>query len=142
MCAVLSMEEQRRRGDRALANQNVVVIVDDDPGTLRGLKRLLGKHGYESLLFESAKAFESCNDFDGAICIVLDIQLDGISGIEVRYRLIDAGISLPVIYMTANDSDTIRAAAIKSGCVAYLTKPFSAKSLISSIERVAAGQIH
>jgi FixJ family two-component response regulator len=142
MCAVLSMEEQRRRGDRALANQNVVVIVDDDPGTLRGLKRLLGKHGYDSLLFESAEAFESCNDLDGAICIVLDIQLDGISGIEVRYRLIDAGISLPVIYMTANDSDTIRAAAIESGCVAYLTKPFSAKSLISSIERVAAGQIH
>jgi CheY-like chemotaxis protein len=58
----------------------------------------------------------------------------------VRHRLIDAGISLPVIYITANDSEAVRAAAVESGCIAYLTKPFAAKSLIEPIERVAAAR--
>jgi FixJ family two-component response regulator len=125
-----------------LSNQGLVFVVDDDAGILKGLKRLLKQHGYDSALFDSAEAFESCDDFEGAICIVLDIQLNGVSGIEVRYRLIDAGISLPVIYITANDSDAIRAAAVESGCIAYLTKPFSAKSLIEPIARVAAARVH
>jgi len=111
-----------------LSNQGLVFVVDDDVGILKGVKRLLKQHGFDSTLFASAEAFENCDDFDAAICIILDIQLDGVSGIEVRYRLIDAGISLPVIFITANDSDAVRAAAVESGCIAYLTKPFAARS--------------
>ena len=122
-----------------LSKQKLVYVVDDDPGILKGLKRLLREHGYDSLLFQSAKAFQDHHDFAGAICIVLDIQLEGESGIEVRYQLTEAGVSLPVIYITANDSDTIRAAAMESGCIAYLTKPFPARSLIETIERAAVG---
>jgi len=122
-----------------LSNRKQVFVVDDDPGVLRGLKRLLREYGYDSLLFQSANAFQAHNDFGRAICVVLDIQLDGVSGIEVRCRLTEAGISLPVIYITANDSDVVRMAAMESGCIAYLTKPFPAKSLIEPIERAAAG---
>jgi FixJ family two-component response regulator len=125
-----------------VSNQGLVVVVDDDAGILKGLKRLLKQHGFDSALFDSAEAFENCDDFDAAICIILDVQLNGVSGIEVRYRLIDAGISLPVIYITANDSDAVRAAAVASGCIAYLTKPFSAQSLIEPIARVAAARVH
>ncbi|MBV8697493.1 response regulator [Bradyrhizobium sp.] len=125
-----------------MSNQGLVFIVDDDVGILKGIKRLLKQHGFDSALFDSAEAFESCDDFDAAICIILDIQLNGVSGIEVRHRLIDAGIALPVIYITANDNDAVRAAAVKSGCIAYLTKPFAAKSLIEPIERVAAARAH
>jgi FixJ family two-component response regulator len=125
-----------------LSSHGLVFVVDDDVGILRGVKRLLKQHGFDSALFASAEAFENCDDFDSAICIILDIQLDGVSGIEVRHRLIDAGISLPVIYITANDSDSVRAAAVESGCIAYLTKPFAAKSLIEPIERVAAARAH
>jgi FixJ family two-component response regulator len=124
-----------------LSNRKLVFVVDDDPGILRGLKRLLREYGYDSLLFQSAKAFQAHQDFKQAICVVLDVQLDGESGIEVRHRLTEAGVSLPVIYITANDSDTIRTAAMNSGCVAYLTKPFAAKSLIEPIERLAAGLV-
>jgi FixJ family two-component response regulator len=120
-------------------DRNLVLVVDDDPGILRGLKRLLRQYGYESRLFQTAQAFNKNRDFAGAICIVLDIQLDGESGIEVRHRLVEAGISLPVIYITANDNPAIRAAALESGCIAYLTKPFPAKSLIEPIEKAAAG---
>jgi FixJ family two-component response regulator len=122
-----------------LSNRNLIFVVDDDPGTLRGLKRLLREHGYDSLLFQTAKAFQAHGDFGRAICVVLDIQLNGDSGIDVRYRLSEAGVSLPVIYITANDNDAVRAAALESGCVAYLRKPFPAKALIEPIDRVAAG---
>jgi FixJ family two-component response regulator len=77
-------------------------------------------------------------DFTQAICLVLDINLGDGSGIELRHRLSEAGVSVPVIYVTGNDSDATRMAAMASGCVAYLTKPFPAQSLIEPIKRAAA----
>jgi FixJ family two-component response regulator len=120
-------------------NRKAVFVVDDDPGTLRGVKRLLREHGYDSVLFQSAEAFQNHGDFDQALCIILDINLNDASGIEVRHRLKAAGSSVPVIYITANDNHAVRTAAMESGCIAFLTKPFSAKSLIDPIEKVSAG---
>jgi FixJ family two-component response regulator len=120
-------------------NRKVVFVVDDDPSTLRGVKRLLRQHGYDSLLFQSAEAFQNHCDFEHGLCVILDINLNDESGIEVRHRLKAAGISIPVIYITANDNDSVRMAAMESGCIAYLTKPFSAKSLIDPIDRASAG---
>ncbi|WJR79771.1 response regulator [Bradyrhizobium sp. NP1] len=122
-----------------MSNRKLIFVVDDDPGTLRSLKRLLREHGYDSLLFQTAKAFQAHGDFRRAICVVLDIQLNGESGIEVRHRLSESGVSLPVIYITANDSDAVRTAALESGCIAFLRKPFPAKALLEPIDRVAAG---
>jgi FixJ family two-component response regulator len=126
-----------RRG--VLAKGKVVFVVDDDPSTLKGVKRLLREHGFDCVLFQSAEALQKCDNFDQAFCIVLDINLNDESGIEVRHKLIAAGISLPVVYITANDNHATRMAAMESGCIAYLTKPFSAKLLIEPIERLSAG---
>jgi FixJ family two-component response regulator len=122
-----------------LSDRKLVFVVDDDLGTLRGLQRLLSKHGFECMLFQSAEAFERCDAIERGICVVLDVELNGESGIAARYRLSAAGVSLPVIYITASDNDSVRLAAMESGCIAYLKKPFPAKSLIESIERVASG---
>jgi FixJ family two-component response regulator len=127
------------RGPSVLPKGKAVFVVDDDPSTLKGVKRLLREHGFDCVLFQSGEALQKCNNFDQAFCIVLDINLNDCSGIEVRHRLIAAGISLPVVYITANDNHATRMAAMESGCVAYLTKPFSAKSLIEHIEKVSAG---
>lgn len=124
-----------------MADRKAVLVVDDDPGTLKGVKRLLREHGYESVLFSSAESFEHHDDFEHALCIVLDINLHHESGIEVRHRLKAAGILLPVIYITANDNHAVRTAAMESGCIAYLIKPFPAKSLIEPIQKVAAGLV-
>ena len=78
-------------------------VVDDDPGMLRGVQRLLREHGYDSVSFPTADAFQRHDDFDQAICVVLDIDLNDDSGIEVRHRLKAAGIALPVIYITGKD---------------------------------------
>ena len=93
----------------------------------------------DSELFPSAEAFEKHNDIEKAFCVVLDINLNGASGIELRHRLKAAGCSVPVIYMTGNDNPAVRKAALDSGCLAYLTKPFSAKSLIEPVKRASAG---
>jgi FixJ family two-component response regulator len=123
--------------DRRL-RRNLVFVVDDDPGTLRGVHRLLREYGYESVLFPSAEALQNYGDFEEAFCVILDINLQNESGIELRHRLKAAGISVPVIYVTGNDNPDTRMAALESGCIAYLIKPFSAKSLIEPIERASA----
>ena len=121
-----------------MPNRNLVLVVDDDRGILRGMKRLLRQHGYDTLLFPSADAFKNYNDFENVVCIILDIHLNDGSGIELRHRLKAAGISVPVIYITAKDNPAVRTAALQSGCLAYLTKPFSAKSLREPLERASA----
>ena len=103
-----------------------------------GVNRLLRQFGYDSVLFPSVEAFENHNDFERAICVLLDIDLDDRSGIELRDRLKAAGNTVPVIYMTGNDTPAIRTSALQSGCLAYLTKPFSAKSLIELVKRASA----
>jgi FixJ family two-component response regulator len=122
-----------------MLEQNLVLVVDDDAGMLRSVARLLRQFGYESLLFPSAEAFANHSDFDGVICVLLDIDLGDVSGIEVRRHLKEANISVPVIYITGNDSPATREAAHQSGCLAYLTKPFSAKSLMEPLHRAATG---
>jgi FixJ family two-component response regulator len=121
-----------------LDQRKVVFVVDDDPSMLKGVRRLLKQHGFETVPFETAKALQDHDDFERAICLVVDVNLGDGSGIELRHRLAEAGVSLPVIYITGNDSDATRMAAMASGCVAYLTKPFPAQSLIEPIKMAAA----
>ncbi len=116
-----------------------IFVVDDDPSVRISMKRLLREHGFSALLFESANALLEHGGLDDAICAILDVNLQDHSGIDLRRRLTDDGISLPVIYITGNDSPANRAAAIESGCAAYLTKPFAAHTLIESIEKACAG---
>jgi FixJ family two-component response regulator len=89
-----------------------------------------------TLLSSSAEAFTNHTDFDRAVCVILDINLNDGSGIELRHRLKADGISVPVIYMTANEDPAVRKAALDSGCVAFLAKPFSAQELIEPLKRV------
>jgi FixJ family two-component response regulator len=121
-----------------LSLKKSIFIVDDDPSMLKGMRRLLKQHGYEAVPFETARALKKHGNFDDAFCIVLDINLGGGSGIELRHQLAGSGVNLPVIFITGNDSEATRTAAMASGCLAYLTKPFTAQSLIEPIERAAA----
>jgi FixJ family two-component response regulator len=121
-----------------LWKRSSVFVVDDDASMRVSVKRLLREHGFSATLFGSSKALLDHGDFGKAICIVIDINLNDQSGIELRRWLTNEGVAAPVIYITGNDSPANRSAAIESGCVAYLTKPFTARSLIESIERARA----
>jgi FixJ family two-component response regulator len=118
-----------------LQDRILVLVVDDDQGILMGVQRLLRQHAYEPILFSSAEAFKNHTDLKRAACVILDINLNDGSGIDLRDRLKADGHSVPVIYMTASDSPAIRKAALDSGCIAFLTKPFSAHELIEPLRR-------
>ena len=123
-----------------MPNRKLVVVVEDNPSMLRSVARLLRQSGYASLLFPSAEAFTNHGDFGNAACVILDIDLGDGSGIELRQRLRAASISVPVIFMTGNDTPAARTAAHHSGCLAYLTKPFSAQSLMEPLRQASEGR--
>jgi FixJ family two-component response regulator len=123
-----------------MPNRKHVLVVDDDPSMLKCVQRLLRQHAYEPILFSSALAFKSHTDFENAACVILDINLNDGSGIELRQGLKAAGVSVPVIYITGNANPKVREAAVASGCVAFLTKPFSSRELIEPLKRASAGR--
>lgn len=112
-----------------------IFVVEDDPSIRLSFERLLVQHGFATEMFDSVEDFQERADLARPQCLVLDIMLKNRSGIDLRRELTRAGVSIPVIFVTATDSDRIRQAAIDSGCVACLTKPFPAKSLIGAINK-------
>jgi FixJ family two-component response regulator len=124
-----------------MQDRNLVVVVDDDPGMLKGVQRLLRQHGYEPIPFSSAHSFKSFTDFEKAVCVILDINLSDGSGIELRHDLKAAGVSAPVIYITGNEDPAVREAAVASGCIALLTKPFSAQELMEPLKKASEGRL-
>jgi FixJ family two-component response regulator len=122
-----------------MRDNKIVLVVDDDPGMLKAVQRLLRQHDYEPILFSSAQAFKNHPDIEKAACIILDINLPDGSGIELRENLKAAGFSVPVIYITGNANPRVREVALASGCIAFLAKPFPAHELIEPLKRVSAG---
>jgi FixJ family two-component response regulator len=122
-----------------VSNRKLVVVVDDDPAMRRSLGRLLHQLGYDSFLFPSAEeAVVNLKHFSEALCALLDINLGGMSGIELKQNLDAAGVPIPVVYMTGNDAPAVREAALRSRCIAYLTKPFSAAALSDALQAAGA----
>src|SRR5438309_361716 len=116
-------------------DQNLVLVVDDDPGILKAVQRLLRAHAYKSIVFSSAQAFKNHPHIERAACVILDINLPDGSGIELREDLKAAGVSVPIIFITGNANLKVRDAALASGCLAFLTKPFSAHELIEPLRK-------
>ena len=113
-----------------------IAVIDDNPSMLKGLDRLLSAHGFRVQTFTSAELFLENLAACEADCLLLDIHLGGISGIDLQRRLTTSGTDLPVIFMTAIDNEATRQEAFDAGCVAYLRKPFLANLLIDAINKV------
>lgn len=118
--------------------QIVVAIVDDEPSVLKGLGRLLRTCGVNAETYNSGEAFLERETATELACVVLDIHLGGISGIETRRRLAERASTIPVIYMTAVDTEAVRKQAMASGCAAFLLKPFTADQLIDSVRKATS----
>ena len=120
------------------AQPPVVIVVDDDAGLLKGVARLLAHSGIESRTFASAEALIESGSAQMASCLLLDINLGGISGIELQRRLAASGSKCPVIFMTANDGEATHNEAVDAGCTAYLLKPFARNVLLDAIRKAVA----
>jgi FixJ family two-component response regulator len=111
----------------------VVAVVDDDPSMLRSVERLLNANGFPTACHPSAETFLAHADLKSLGCMVFDIQLGGMSGVELWQHLRRRGIDLPVIFITALEDDTLERAVVEAGCIAYLRKPFPAISLMAAV---------
>jgi FixJ family two-component response regulator len=121
------------------APSTVVIVVDDDAGFLKGVARLLAHNGIQSRTFASAEALIENGSTQTATCLLLDINLGGISGIELQRRLAASGSKCPVIF-TAHDDEATRNDAVDAGCIAYLCKPFAAHDLLDAIRNIGGPQ--
>jgi FixJ family two-component response regulator len=115
----------------------VVGVVENDPGMLKALERLLTAHGFVVKPYVSAEAFLAGAIKSEMTCLVLDIDLGGMSGIELRRQLAASGCMPPVIFVTAFDIPATRQEAMDAGCVAYLLKPFPSSLLVAAIDKAS-----
>lgn len=109
--------------------RKVIAVIDDDEIMLEALERLLSSLGYQTELYESAEAFIEAAMRSKAACLIVDIQLGDITGVELGRQLSAMGFAFPVIFMTGSDDTLVRKKAMQLGCIAYLQKPFPASEL-------------
>lgn len=113
----------------------VVAVVEDDAAMRKSIERLLHAYDFETIAYASAEEFLGCPLADSAAGLVLDIHLPGMSGIELRRRLLAAGSKQPVVFITAHDDQATHAEALAAGCVAFLQKPFDPSRLAEALQR-------
>ena len=111
-----------------------VFVVDDDPSVRRAIKRLVGSVGLQVELFGSAHEFLQATRPDVPGCLVLDIRLPGISGLDLQRELAQADIRIPIVFITAHGDIPMTVRAMKAGAVEFLTKPFRDQDLLDAIQ--------
>ena len=119
--------------------RNLIAVVDDDRDMLKGIGRLLEAYGFQTRLFSSAEAFMEAGARDAA-CLILDIDLPGMSGIDLRRQLSRSGFSVPVIFVTAHDDEWTYRQVADAGCVAFLLKPFASTALVEAVNKAIGAE--
>jgi FixJ family two-component response regulator len=113
----------------------IVFVVDDDPSVREALEGLLQSVGLRAQTFRSAQEFLSSQRPDAPACLVLDVRLPGLSGLDLQRELAAAGIALPIIFITGYGDIPMSVRAMKAGAVEFLTKPFHPQDLLGAIRR-------
>ncbi len=111
----------------------IVFIVDDDAGVRDAIRGLLKSEGWRSEAFESPEAFLRSKIGDVPCCLVLDVRLPGVNGLEFQKQLADAGIEIPIIFITAHGDIPMSVRAMKAGAVEFLVKPFRNEELLAAV---------
>jgi FixJ family two-component response regulator len=119
-----------------------VAIVDDDESFARALERLFRVSGFEVRTYRSAEAFLAPSDLPEPNCLVLDIQLGGMSGLDLQRRLSEIHSQVPIVFVTAHDSPGVRREAEAGGCSAYLLKPVPRESLLKAVNEAVYASNH
>ncbi|MCW3054167.1 MAG: two-component response regulator [Chthonomonadales bacterium] len=110
-----------------------ISIVDDDKSIREAIKSLLGSLGFRTEVFASAEEFLNSSRLPDTECLILDIWMPGMSGLELQNALAAADSRIPIIFITANDDEEARARALRAGAVAFLRKPFHEDALLNGI---------
>jgi len=116
-------------------SSSIVATVDDDRRVRESVRNVLESAGYEAVTFESAEAFLQSDAISRVTCIIADVRMDGIDGLELQRRVHSDRPALPVLFITAHDDDAIRRQALRDGAFAFLIKPFDGGELLDHVAR-------
>jgi FixJ family two-component response regulator len=116
----------------------MIFVVDDDPSVRTGLGRLLEAAGYAAETFASAREFLARAPYAGPCCLVLDVRMPGLSGLELQEALATTGRQMSIVFISGHSDVSMSVRAMKAGAVDFLAKPFDVEELLTAIQRAVA----
>ena len=116
----------------------VISVVDDDPSVVEGVVELMESLGHPAVGFRSAEEFLGSPQLGRTACLILDVRMPGMGGLELQRRLTAAADHTPVVFITAHGEGSTSAEALRQGAVAFLRKPFSQESLLDAVRSALA----
>lgn len=119
-----------------MANIHLISVVDDDDSVRESLERLIRSVGFAVKVFGSAKEFLNSDHLRHTDCLILDVRMPGMNGLELKRQLVAHHCKIPVIFITAQGDETARTQALEEGAVDYLLKPFSEEALLNALDVV------
>jgi FixJ family two-component response regulator len=125
---------QRPEGTLPLSKVPMISIVDDDRSLREATRGLVRSFGYGADTFASAEEFLQSDRVNDTSCLILDVNMPGLSGIELQRQLIEQGNRMPIIFITAIPEETTRAKALDAGAIGFLSKPFREEWLIDRLD--------
>ena len=121
--------------------ESLISVVDDDESVRRTTMLLIESFGFRAAAFESAETFLRSGHLRDTSCLIVDVQMPGMNGLQLQSHLAAAGCGIPIIFITAYESKDSRQRAMQAGAAAFLGKPFSDEQLLQTI-RSALGSFH
>jgi FixJ family two-component response regulator len=130
----VGLQETIQTWETCLTGTRAVVFVVDDDDSVRGsLKRLIRSLGLAVQTFASAEDFLRSPDAAAADCLILDMRMPGLSGLDLQQRLVQSSSRIPIIFISAHDDQEARSRAMKAGAIAFLQKPFEEEDLLEAL---------
>src|SRR4030095_6913689 len=122
-----------------MTNNWLISVIDDDDSVRQSLHRLIRSAGFAVRIFASAEEFLNSDHLRDTHCLILDVRMPAMNGLELQRLLVEAAIEIPVIFITAHGDETAaRSQALKNGAAGYLLKPFSKEALLNAINAALA----
>ena len=129
----------RSKQEHSTSQRSLISVVDDDESVRESLPDLLNEFGFAARAFSSAEAFLSSDCVDKTKCLILDVMMPGMTGLDLQQELTRRGQEIPVIFVTARKEEAVRARAFKQGAVKFLNKPFSDTALLDALNVALRG---
>lgn len=113
--------------------ENLISVIDDDESVRRATTLLVESFGFRAATFESAENFLGSGHLHDTSCLIVDVQMPGMNGLQLQSHLATAGCGIPIIFITAYEGSDSRRRAMQAGAAAFLSKPFSDEQLLQTI---------
>ena len=125
---------RKRTGESQVSETALISIVDDDESMREAIQSLLRSVGFRAKTFASGEQFLQSDQIENTACLILDVRMPGMSGLDLQRRLMATQCRIPIVFVTAHGEEEARSRALQEGAVDFLLKPFSEEALLNAIQ--------